>query len=79
MDLTDISRVFQVNTKEYTFSALHESISKTDCNKASLNRLKKIEITPDIFSDPWIKAGLQQQQKHQNAYRLMKTEQFSTQ
>lgn len=53
-DLADISRTFHFNSKEYTFSALHGTSSKVDHNlghKAILNRHKKIEIIPCIFSD----------------------------
>jgi hypothetical protein len=49
MDLTDICRTFYPKTKEYTFSAPHETFSKIDLtvgHKASLNRYKKNEINP---------------------------------
>jgi hypothetical protein len=53
MDLTDIYREFHPN--EYTFfSPPHGTFSKIDHiigHKASLNRCKKIEITPCILSD----------------------------
>lgn len=54
MDVTDIYRAFHPNTKENTFSAPHRTFSKTDhiiSHKASLNRYKKIEITPCILSN----------------------------
>jgi exonuclease III len=55
MDLTDIHRVFNPATGQYTFfSAVHGTFSKIDhilCHKATLNRYKKIEITPCILSD----------------------------
>jgi hypothetical protein len=41
MDMTDIYRTFHLNTKEYTFSELHGTFSKTDYilgHKASPNR-----------------------------------------
>jgi hypothetical protein len=54
MDLTDIYRIFHPNTKECIFiSAHHGSFSKNDhivAHKASLNRYKKIKITPCILS-----------------------------
>ena len=55
MNLIDISRIFQPNTKEYTFFLTpYGAFSKTDHivgHKASLNRYKKIEIMPYILSD----------------------------
>jgi hypothetical protein len=49
MDLTDIYRILHPNTKEYTFPAPQGSFSQIERRvnlKASLNRYKKIEITP---------------------------------
>jgi exonuclease III len=50
MDLTDTYRVFHPETAQYTFfSAAHGTFSKIDHiigHKASLNKYKKIEITP---------------------------------
>jgi hypothetical protein len=55
MELIDVYRVFYPATAQYTsFSAAHESFSKLDHilgHKASLNKFKKIEITPCILSD----------------------------
>jgi hypothetical protein len=54
VDLTNIYRTFHPNTKEYTFSAPHRIFSKIyhlPGHKASLNKYKKIEITPCILSD----------------------------
>lgn len=55
MDLTDIYRTLRPNTKEYTFlSAPNGTFSKINHivgHKTSLNRYKKIEITPCILSD----------------------------
>jgi hypothetical protein len=55
MDPTGIYRRFQPKVKEYTFfSTPHRSFSKTFHMvgyKASLNRCKKIEITPCILTD----------------------------
>jgi hypothetical protein len=52
----DIYIVFHTATAQYTFfSASHGTFSKIDHilgHKASLNRYKKIEITPCIVSDP---------------------------
>jgi hypothetical protein len=66
MDLTHIYRLFHPNTKEYTFfSTGHRAfftINHILGHKASINRYKKIEINFwQIFSIPWIKAELQQQ------------------
>jgi hypothetical protein len=50
MDLTDVYRVFYPATAQYTFfSAAHRIFSKVDDilgHKASLNKHKKVEITP---------------------------------
>lgn len=54
IELTDIFRTSPTNTKECTFSAPHETFSKTDhilVQEASLNRYKKSEITPCISID----------------------------
>jgi hypothetical protein len=55
MDLTDVYRIFHQITAQYTFfSAAHVTFSKIDHilgHKASLNKYKKIEITPCIPSD----------------------------
>jgi exonuclease III len=55
MELTDVYRIFQPETKEYTFfSAPHVSFSKNDHiigHKMGLNRYKKTEIIPCILSD----------------------------
>jgi hypothetical protein len=53
MDLTDIYRTFHPNIKDYIFfSEPHGTVSKIvymfGC-KASINRYKKIEITPVSF------------------------------
>ena len=47
MDLTDIYRTFHPKSKEYTFTAPHGTLSKTDRiigHKTDLNRYKKTEI-----------------------------------
>ena len=55
MDLTDIYRGFQPKEAKYTFfSNAHGTFSKIDHmigHKTSLNKFKKIEIIPSIFSD----------------------------
>jgi endonuclease/exonuclease/phosphatase (EEP) superfamily protein YafD len=55
MYLTDVYRIFPLTTAQYTFfSAAHGTFSKIDHilgHKASLNKYKKIKITPCILSD----------------------------
>ena len=55
MDLTDIYRAFYPKEAKYTFfSNAYGRFSKIDHmigHKASLNKLKKIEIISSIFSD----------------------------
>jgi exonuclease III len=55
MDLTDVYRIFHPTTAQYTFfSAADKTFSKIDHilgHKASLNKYKKIEITPCILPD----------------------------
>ena len=55
MDLTDIFRTFHPKAADYTFfSSAHETFSRIDHtlgHKSALNKYKKIEIIPFIFSD----------------------------
>ncbi len=55
MDLVDIYRTFHPKATEYTFfSNAHGTFSRIDHilgHKTSLNKFKKIEIIPSIFSD----------------------------
>ena len=55
MDLTDTYSAFHPKEAKYTvFSSVHGTFSKIDHmigHKASLNKFKKIEIIPSIFSD----------------------------
>jgi exonuclease III len=55
MDLTNVYKEFHPATAQYTFfSATYGTFSKIDHilgQKASLNKYKKIEITPCILSD----------------------------
>jgi hypothetical protein len=83
MNLTDIYRTFQTNTKEYTFSASHTIFFNSDHilkQNTCLNRYKMIESLPCILSDHngFIKARYKQQQKQQKTSILMETEQFTT-
>jgi exonuclease III len=55
IDLVDIYRLLHPTTRQYTFfSAAHGTSSKVDNilgHKASLNKYKKIKMTPCIISD----------------------------
>ena len=55
MGLTDIYRTFYPTTEEHTFlSSTHRTISRMDLisgHKTSLNKFRKTEIRPSIFSD----------------------------
>ena len=55
MELTEIHRAFHPKEAKFTFfSSVHGTFSKIDHmigHKASLNKFKKIEIIPSIFSD----------------------------
>ena len=55
MDLTDEFRTFYTRTAEYTcFSGAYGTFSKTDQilgHKTALNKYKRIEVIPCIFSD----------------------------
>jgi len=55
MDLTDIFRTLHPQTAEYTlFSRAHGTFSRIDhilSHKTGLNKFKKIEVIPCIFSD----------------------------
>jgi hypothetical protein len=81
MYLTDVYRVFDPATAQYTFfSATHGNFSKIDHilgQKASLNKYKKIKITPCILSDHnTIKLEFNNKRnsrKYSNNWRLNKT------
>ena len=55
LDLIDIYRTFHPKTMNFTFfSSTHGTSSRIDHilgHKSSLDKFKKIEITPNIFSD----------------------------
>jgi hypothetical protein len=81
MELTDVYRVFFPAAAQYTFfSAAHGTFSKIDHilgHKASLNKYKKIEITPSMLSDHnTIKLELSHKRssgKYANNWRLNST------
>jgi hypothetical protein len=74
-------RVFHPTTRQYTFfSATHGTFSKTGHilgHKASLNKFKKIEITPNIITDHnGIKLDLDNRRnprKYSNTWKLNNT------
>lgn len=83
LDLTDIYRIFHPNRKEYTlFSAAHRTFSKIDHilgNKANFHSYKKtISKHLCLIRSPWIKVRNQQQCYPQKAYKLIETEQSTT-
>ena len=55
LDLIDIYRIFHPKTMNFTFfSSAHRTFSRIDHtlgHKSSLDKFKKIEIIPSIFSD----------------------------
>ena len=55
MDSTDLFRTFHPKTAEYIFlSSTHVAFSRTDHisgHKTSVNKFKKIQVIPCIFSD----------------------------
>jgi hypothetical protein len=79
--MVDVYRVFNPTTRQNTFfSATHETFSKIDHilgQKASLNKFKKIRITPSIMSDQnRIKVILSNQRNpmiYSNTWRLNNT------
>jgi hypothetical protein len=78
MELTDVYRVCHPATAPYTFfSAAHGTFYKIDHilgHKASLNKYKKIEITPCILSDHnAIKLKKSCSRKYSNNWRLNNT------
>jgi hypothetical protein len=86
VNLADIYRTFHPNTKGYNFLAPHGPFSKIDhitknliCPKASLNRQQSWNNFLHIIRLLWLKAGPQQKQIQQKAYKLMETGQLSTQ
>ena len=56
MDLIDIFRTFHPNAEEHTiFSSAHDTFSIIDHvlgHKSNLSNFKKIQIIPNIFSNP---------------------------
>ena len=83
MDLTDIYRAFHPNKKENTFfSAPHGTFSKIDdilSNRANIHRYKNSWSIPlCLIRSPWSKVRIQQQHYSRKAYKLIETEQSTT-
>ena len=74
MDLIDIFRAFHPKVVEYTyFSSAYGTFSKKDHvlrHKTSLNKFKKIETIPSIFSEH---NAMKLEMNHKNAEKYMKT------
>ena len=78
MELINIFRVFHHTAAEYTFfSSTHETFSKIDHMwryKSRLNKIKKIEITSNVFSNHnGMKVEInykKKTEKHTNTWRL---------
>ncbi|MPX07480.1 hypothetical protein C0133_08895 [Moraxella catarrhalis] len=75
MDLVDIYRTFHSKTTQYAFfSNAHGTFSRIDHilgHKTSLNKFKKIEITPSIFSDhKGMKVEIKYRQKTRKATKM---------
>ena len=77
INLTDIYRAFHPKEEKYTFfSTAHGTFSKTDhmvVHKTSLNKFKKIEIIPSIFSD-YKGLELETKPKKTQTLKIMETE-----
>jgi hypothetical protein len=78
--MVDIYRVFHPTTRQYTiFSAPHGTFSKIHHilgHKASLNKFKKIKITPCISDHKRIKLDLKNKRisrKYSNTWKLNNT------
>ena len=77
LSLTDIYKTFQPNTKRYLYLSTSWNCLQNWPHiptQSNSHRWNKIEITTCIH---WVKAGYQQQQKQQEAYKLTETEQLS--
>ena len=79
MELTDIYRAFHPKEAKYTFfSSVHETFSKIDHmigHKASLNKVKKIEIISRIFSNhKGLKLETNLKVKNSKTLKIMETE-----
>jgi exonuclease III len=83
MDLTDVYRIFHLSTAQYTFlSAAHRTFLKIDHilgHKASLNKYKKLKITPCILSDLNVIKLKLNNKSSSRKYTLMQAEQYIAQ
>ena len=74
MDLRDVFRTFHPKTAEYTFfSSAHGTFSKINHmlgHKTSLNKFKKTEVIPCIFSDHVMKLEINHKKKNLERPRI---------
>jgi hypothetical protein len=80
MDITDAHRIFLWAIAQYIFfSAAHGNFCKINHilgHKASLNKYKKIQITPCILSDHnALKLELNKKKLHQKIHKKLRAEQ----
>ena len=83
MDLIDIYRTFHPKTTEYTFfSSTHGPFSRIDHilgHKSSLDKIKKIEIVPSIFSEHnAMRLDFNYREKNCKKYKRMEAKQYAT-
>ena len=83
MDLIDIYRTFHPKTTECTFfTSTHGTFSRIDHilgHKPSLNKFKKIEIIPSIFSDHnAMRLDINYRKKICKKYKHMEAKQHAT-
>ena len=83
MDLIDIYRTFHPKTTEYTFfSSTHGPFSRIDHilgHKSSLDKIKKIEIVPSIFSEHnAMRLDFNYREKNCKKYKHMEAKQYAT-
>ena len=82
MDLTDIFRTFHPEAAEYTFFLrAHGTFSRTHHilgHKSGLNKHKKTEIIPCIFSDRRAMKQNQPQEKIWKDHKCMEVKELST-
>ena len=83
MDLIDIYRTLHPKTTEYTFfSCAHGTHCRIDYilgHKSSLDKFKKIEIIPSMFSDhSAMRLDINYRKKNCKKYKHMEAKQYTT-
>ena len=82
MDLTDMFKTFHPKAAKYTFfSSSYGTFSRIDHilgHKSALNKYKKIEIVPCIFSDHNAMKGTQSQENIWNDHKYMEVKEYPT-